>query len=244
MSAGERKGFVGTGMDVTEQEQLTEALRKSEMELRQLLEFTPQLVAVFGPGRERLHANRVALEYLGVSLDEWRQASTGYELHSEDAERFKAASEWFTSNRSAYEVEVRLRRYDGTYRWFLARYNPVSDDHQQIIRWYVPCTDIEELKRTEDRLQQENIALREDIDQASNVRRDRRRVARADHRAVACVQGRRQRLDGAAHRRNGHRQRTRRAGDSQTVPTRLESLRGRELCGHSAGADSLRTVRP
>src|SRR5258708_18462216 len=138
MSAGERKGFVGTGMDVTEQEQLTEAVRKSEMELGQLLEFTPQLVAVFGPGRERLHANRVALEYLGVSLDEWRQASTGYEPHSEDAERFKAASEWFTSNRSAHEVEVRLRRYDGTYRGFLARYTPPTHDQQQIIHESFP----------------------------------------------------------------------------------------------------------
>jgi PAS domain S-box-containing protein len=160
-------GFVGTGMDVTEQEQLTEALRKSEMELRQMLDFTPQLVAVFGPRRERLHANRVALAYLGVTLDEWRQESVGYEVHPADAERFKAAPDRFLSSRSAYELEVRLRRYDGSYRWFLARYNPVSDDQGQIIRWYVACTDIEDRKRAEDRLQQENIALREEIVHAS-----------------------------------------------------------------------------
>ena len=161
------KGFVGTGMDVTEQEQLTEALRKSEVELRQMLDFTPQLIAVFGPRRERLHANRGALKYLGASLDEWRQGGTGDEVHPEDAGRFKAATDRFVSSRSACELEVRLRRYDGSYRWFLARYNPVSEDQGPIIRWYVACTDIEDRKRAEDRLQQENIALREDIVHAS-----------------------------------------------------------------------------
>jgi PAS domain S-box-containing protein len=165
--AADGQGFVGTGMDVTEQEQLTGALRKSEMELRQALDFTPQLVAVFGAGRERLHANRGALAYLGVTLDEWQQKTDGFELHPEDVERFRAATDSFMSSRSAYELEVRLRRHDGSYRWVLARYSPVSDDGGRIIRWYVACTDIEDRKRAEDRLQQENIALREDIVHAS-----------------------------------------------------------------------------
>src|SRR6266576_1358449 len=58
---GEGEGFVGTGIDVTEQEQLTAALRKSEVELRQILDLAPQLIAVLGPTRERLYANRTAL---------------------------------------------------------------------------------------------------------------------------------------------------------------------------------------
>jgi PAS domain S-box-containing protein len=161
------KGFVGTGLDVTEQEQLTDALRKSEMELRQMLDFTPQLIAVFGPSRERLHANRVALAYLGVTLDEWRHKNSGYEVHPEDLERFRAATHHSGSSRSPYELELRMRRHDGTYRWLLARYNPVCDDDGQVIRWYVACTDIEDRKRAEDRLEQENITLREDIVHAS-----------------------------------------------------------------------------
>src|SRR5262249_48376211 len=55
---------------------------------------------------------------------------------------------------------------DGSYRWFLARYNPVRDDEGQIIRWYIACTDIEDRKCAEERLQQENAALREEINQA------------------------------------------------------------------------------
>ena len=65
---GASRRFVGTGMDVTEQAQLIDALRKSEEELRQMLDFVPQLIAVYGPNRERLYANRVALDYAGLGL--------------------------------------------------------------------------------------------------------------------------------------------------------------------------------
>jgi PAS domain S-box-containing protein len=84
------EGFVGTGIDVTEQEQLTAALRESEMELRQILDLAPQLIAVLGPKRERLYVNRPALSYLGTTLDKWRRhviGEAGSEAHPEDAER-------------------------------------------------------------------------------------------------------------------------------------------------------------
>jgi formate hydrogenlyase transcriptional activator len=62
---------------------------------------------------------------------------------------------------------MRLRAGDGTYRWFLVRSNPLRDDQGQLVRWYVAYTDIEDRKRAEDRLQQENVALREEIDKTS-----------------------------------------------------------------------------
>jgi formate hydrogenlyase transcriptional activator len=68
---------------------------------------------------------------------------------------------------SVFEVELRLRKHDGSYRWFLSRYNPVRDDKGQIMRWYVAGTDIEDRKRAEEGLRQENVALREEIDKAS-----------------------------------------------------------------------------
>ncbi len=167
---GEGEGFVGTGIDVTEQEQLTAALRKSEVELRQILDLAPQLIAVLGPQRERLYANRTALTYLGSTLDEWRQrvmGEPGSEAHPDDAERINAVGERAIISGSPYELEVRLRAADGSYRWFLARYNPVRDDQGQIMRWYVACTDIDDRKRIEDRMRNETIALREDLDRAS-----------------------------------------------------------------------------
>jgi formate hydrogenlyase transcriptional activator len=160
-------GFVGTGMDVTEGEELTRALRESEQELRQILDLVPQLVGVLGPQAERLYANRVTLSYFGVTLDEWRQRDRRSEVHPDDAERFTSAADRSVSSSSPYELEVRLSDAAGGYRWFLARYNPVLDDNGQVRRWYVACTDIEDRKRAEERLQQENVALREEIDKAS-----------------------------------------------------------------------------
>ena len=62
---------------------------------------------------------------------------------------------------------MRARKADGSYRWFLVRYNPFRDDKGQIMRWYVAATDIDERKRAEERLRQENVALREEISKAS-----------------------------------------------------------------------------
>jgi formate hydrogenlyase transcriptional activator len=160
--------FVGTGIDVTEQEQLMEEMRTSEEELRQMLDFAPQLVAVYGPNRERLHVNRIALDYLGLSLEEWRQtAERGAFVHPDDRAREQEYFDRALSAGSAYELELRLHKGDGTYRWFLVRVNPVRDDKGQIRRWYLACTDIEERKRAEEKLQQENVALREEIDRTS-----------------------------------------------------------------------------
>jgi PAS domain S-box-containing protein len=168
IQAGDFRGFVGTGMDVTEQQNLIEALRKSEEELRQMLDFAPQLIGVYGPNRERLYANRVTLDYTGLNIDEWRQTEArGAFVHPDDRERELAYFTRARSDGSAGQLELRLRGGDGTYRWFLARYNSVRDKDGQVLRWHVSCTDIDDRKRVEDRLQQENVSLREEIDKAS-----------------------------------------------------------------------------
>jgi PAS domain S-box-containing protein len=167
-TSGHLVEFVGTVIDVTERKRAEEERRRSEMELRQMLDLTPQLVAVFGPNRERLYANHVALDYLGLNLEEWRKRSDrGEFFHPDDHERWQGHFDRALSSGAGVELELRLRKGDGNHRWFLARYNPVRDDKGQIMRWYVACTDIEDRKRAEEKLQQENIALREEIDKAS-----------------------------------------------------------------------------
>jgi formate hydrogenlyase transcriptional activator len=166
-TSGHLVEFVGTVIDVTERKRAEEERRRSEMELRQMLDFTPQFAAVFGPNRERLYVNRIGLDYLGTSLDEWRQKSLAAEVHPDDSERLKTHADRSLSTGTGYELEVRLRKRDGSYRWFLVRYNPVRDETGQIRRWYAACTDIEDRKRAEERLREENVALREEIDKAS-----------------------------------------------------------------------------
>jgi PAS domain S-box-containing protein len=172
-TSGHLVEFVGTVIDVTERKQAEEELRRSEMELRQIVDLVPQLVAVFGPGGERLYANRVALNHVGLSLEEWRQTAggifrPGWFIHPDDRERAaRAYSDSARSGYSAYELELRVQAADGSYRWFLVRFNPVRDEHGQIMRWYVAATDIEDRKQAEDTLHRENVALREEVDKAS-----------------------------------------------------------------------------
>jgi PAS domain S-box-containing protein len=173
-ASGHLVEFVGTVIDVTERKQAEEELRTSEMELRQIVDLAPQFVIVYGPRRDRLlYANRILLEYLGVTLEELQQRfnrsvptySTEF-VHPDDRER-KIEAERALSRGAAYQLEMRVRKSDGSYRWFLARYNPLRDEAGQITRWYATATDIEDRKQAEVRLRQENVALREEIDNAS-----------------------------------------------------------------------------
>jgi formate hydrogenlyase transcriptional activator len=155
--------WIGINLDIEDH-------KRAEIELRQILDLAPQLIAVLGPKRERLYVNRPALTYLGSTLHEWRQrvmGAPGSEAHPDDAERINAVGEQAVISGLPYELEVRLRAADGSYRWFLARYNPVRDDQGQIMRWYVACTDIDDRKRAEERMRNETVALREDLDRAS-----------------------------------------------------------------------------
>ena len=165
-AAGSRE-FVGAVTDITARKLAEERIREQEAELRQILDLVPQLVGVLGPHTERLYANRVTLSYFGVTLDEWRQRDRRSEVHPDDFDRIKAHIDRSLTTSHAGELEIRLRAGDGTYRWFLVRSNPVRDDQGQLVRWYIAYTDIEDRKKAEERLQEENVALREEIDKAS-----------------------------------------------------------------------------
>jgi PAS domain S-box-containing protein len=158
---------VGAVTDITVRKIAEETIRGQEAELRQILDLTPQLIAVFGPRRERLFTNRMALDYFGLTLDEWRNTAHGFLGHPDDTKRVQPQWDGAMLSGSGFEMEVRMRKGDGTFRWFLNRFNPLRDDEGQVLRWYVACTDIEDRKQAEERLQQENVALREEIDKAS-----------------------------------------------------------------------------
>jgi formate hydrogenlyase transcriptional activator len=172
--AGNIVKWYGVANDIEDRKRAEDKIREQETELRQILDLAPQLVAVFGPDDKRLYANRILLDYLGLTLEEWRQkfksAVPSYHtefVHPDDWDRVTGDSARAVSHGSAFELEMRIRKSDGSYRWFLARYNPLHDEEGQITRWYVTGTDIEDRKQTEDRLRQENVALREEIDKAS-----------------------------------------------------------------------------
>src|ERR1700735_1152029 len=152
----------GTIQDITDRKRAEDKIREQEAELRQIVDLAPRLVTVFGPRRERLYANRILLDYLDISLDEWRQRTDSSEfIHPDDRERVDAHSDLALSSGASYELEFRVRKSSGNYRWFFTRFSPVRDDKGQIIRWYVAATDIEDRKRAEEALQQSQFYLAE-----------------------------------------------------------------------------------
>jgi len=159
--------FVGAVTDVTTAKQAEAKVRDSEMELRQVLELAPQLVAVVMPDRARLYTNQTTLDYCGCTLEEWRSGDRLRFFHPDDWERVTSVSQSHFSRGLAHEYEARLRRKDGQYRWILFRWRPIRDEQGQLLRWYVVGTDIDDRKQAEQRLQNENVALRDEIDNAS-----------------------------------------------------------------------------
>ena len=151
--------WCGTNADVEE-------LKRAEQELRDLIDYTPQQIGIMSADGRRLYANRFALDYAGITLEEYQ--SNGYMrkfAHPEDLETLKQRGPILRGE--THEFEVRLRRKDGVYRWYLFRSFPLRDSNERILRWYSTGTEIEDRKQAEERLQNENLALREEIDKAS-----------------------------------------------------------------------------
>jgi PAS domain S-box-containing protein len=158
----------GTIQDITDRKLAEDKIREQEAGLRQILDLAPQHIGVYGPNRERLYANRNLLDYCGLTLEEWRQRlDRGGFAHPDEWERVNCHFDRALDSGAAFELEMRLCKSDGSYRWFLTRFNPLRDEQGQIMRWYVAATDIEDRKQAEDRLRSENVALREEIDKAS-----------------------------------------------------------------------------
>ena len=103
--------------------------------------------------------NQRWLEYAGLSAEEAADWSWTVALHPEDRERLTHYWRQVLASGEAGEIEARLRRYDGEFRWFLFRAEPLRNDLGDIIRWYGANTDIEERKRAESLLAAEKKTL-------------------------------------------------------------------------------------
>jgi len=160
--------FVGAVTDITAAKQAEEKIRQDAHELRCIIDSIPQMIGVHNPDGEVIDVNRVALESHGLSIEEVRAESLRDRvIHPEDIERLKEVRQNGLLKGVLFEIEQRVLRKDGKYRWFLTRYNPFRDEQGRLVRWYSTSIDIDDRKVAEQRLQNENVALREEIDRSS-----------------------------------------------------------------------------
>src|ERR1700681_3755314 len=167
MSSVEQSGERGSPLGVDGIARLDVVLRENELEWRHITDAIAVNVVVQSTAGKSSFANRAALEYWGLNLEDVMVAHYRAPVHPDDAAQMYARRQEGLTKGMPFENELRSRRRDGEYRWFLWRYIPVRDEHDHIVRWYVTGTDIDDRKRAEDRMRNETLALREDIDRAS-----------------------------------------------------------------------------
>jgi formate hydrogenlyase transcriptional activator len=160
--------WCGSSIDIEDRKQAELQVRRDEQELRQIIDLVPQQVFVLTTDGETVYSNRVALEYTGLTLDESLLAKAREIIyHPDDLDHLLADRCEKLARGEPFEVEARLQRHDGEYRWFLIRLNPIRDEEGCILHWYGTRTDIEERKQAEEMIRKENIALREEVAQTS-----------------------------------------------------------------------------
>jgi PAS domain S-box-containing protein len=152
--SGELAELVGTVIDVTER-------KRAEEELRLLVDFMPQVVLVLDPDGKFIYVNRVAREYTGLTIEEFRASDTVTRaVHADDVKEVRALRQRAFSAKAPFEHEGRLLGKDGVYRWFLFRFTPLIK-HGSVIRWLGTATEIESRKQEEERIRRENVRLEE-----------------------------------------------------------------------------------
>ena len=148
-------------------------VRRSEDRLRTIIDTIPALVWCFRPDGTINYFNQRWHEYTGISREEAYGAgdleSTARVfrtiLHPDDGPRVLATwQEEILSLGKPGEFEVRMRRHDGEYRWFMVRLEPLLDDSGRVTQWYGINTDIEDLKRAEAKLRRDEEELRRIVD--------------------------------------------------------------------------------
>jgi formate hydrogenlyase transcriptional activator len=154
--------------DIDDRKHAEQKLQKNEEDLRTILDAIRQAVVVLAADGTTLYANQALLEITGRTMEEVKN-NTFLQLatHPDDAARLRIERQDGLSRGTPFDLEVRILHKNGEYRWYSIQYNPVRDEHGHVSRWYVTGTDIDDQKKTEERLRNENVILREEIDRTS-----------------------------------------------------------------------------
>lgn len=141
-------------VDIDDRKKADEALRESERNARAVVDGIPGLVAILTPDGKTDVVNQQMAEYHGLTPDELRKWATNKTIHDDDLPGVTEIFNRAIATGTPYEIEYRLRRFDGVYRWFYSRGVPLRDDSGRIACWYALQTDIDDRKQIEEALRE------------------------------------------------------------------------------------------
>jgi PAS domain S-box-containing protein len=151
-ASGNRE-FIGAMTDITERKTAEEKILRNERARRTLIEIMPAYVGTSLPDGTVDFLSQSWLDYSGQTREEvmgWGWAGT---IHPDDVDRVLANWQAGLASGEPVEQELRCRRADGVYHWFLNRSLPLRDDEGKIVKWYGILFDVNTLKETESALQ-------------------------------------------------------------------------------------------
>jgi PAS domain S-box-containing protein len=151
-ATGRIVGWCGLNIDIEDRKRADEALRVRERELRELLERIPGFVAVADSQGRHEYANSRALAFTHNTIEQLSGLGFIKSLPPDEQEPVKSLWLRCVERGEPMDVEHRMRRFDGVYRWFHTRVEPFRDEGGRIVRWYGLLTDIDDRRRAEDAL--------------------------------------------------------------------------------------------
>lgn len=136
-------------IDIDERKRAEEARVANEKDLKLIIDTTPALMWASTPDGNTESVNQHFLDYVGMTWEQLQGQTWALAIHPDDQDALTAVWNELRATGHPGEIEARLRRYDGMYRWFLLRANPLRDDSGNIVKWYGVNTDIEDRKRAD-----------------------------------------------------------------------------------------------
>ena len=137
------------------QRAMTLSAQESELYFHTLAEAVPEIIWTTDPAGTPDFFNSCWYRYTGLAPEQNREAVWEAVLHSDDLPTRTEKWEHSLLSGDPYEIEYRLRRADGSYRWFLGRANAIRDEEGKIIKWFGTCTDIDDQKHNQQILEDE-----------------------------------------------------------------------------------------
>ncbi|MGA2537274.1 MAG: PAS domain S-box protein [Terracidiphilus sp.] len=153
--------FVGATTDIDDQKRAEEALRASEANLRRVIDTIPSLSWCNLPDGPNEFLSKGWHDYTGLSPEEAHGWGWAAAFHPDDLPPLMQRWQQLLVSGESGEIEARIRRHDGEYRWFLIRVAPFRDDTGAILRWYGTSTDIHDRKLMDEALRASETNLRQ-----------------------------------------------------------------------------------
>src|SRR5882757_4815273 len=145
----------------TERRRADENVLRTEQELRLIVDNIPVLAARYRPDGTMDFRNKAWRDYTGLSQDNIEGHRWGSSTHPDDLPLVEREWRSHIATGEPFELEQRVRRADGEYRWHWVRRVPLHDDSGNVIKWYGVAFDIEDRRFAEEAQRRSEAALSE-----------------------------------------------------------------------------------